>query len=87
MALLYYYIGSLLRLCRKDPSCIPNAAQIIIEGNFNRRPVDVALLRKFIIDIIRFNGQIHNYFEVSWALFLAKGLRIQLNKTDLTDVF
>jgi hypothetical protein len=33
--------------------------------------------------IIRFNGQIHNYFEVSWALFLAKGLRIPLNKTDL----
>jgi hypothetical protein len=47
-----YYIGFLLRLCRKDPSCIPNAAQIIIEGNFNRRPVDVALLRKFIIDIM-----------------------------------
>ena len=39
------------------------------------------------MDLIRFNGQIHNYFEVSWALFLAKGLRIQLNKTDLTDVF
>ncbi|MGE3147818.1 MAG: RNA-directed DNA polymerase, partial [Pseudorhodoplanes sp.] len=35
-----YYIGFLLRLCRKDSSCLPAAAQIIIEGNFRRRPID-----------------------------------------------
>lgn len=36
---------------------------------------------------IRFNGHIHNYFEVSWALFIAKALRIRLRKADLTEVF
>jgi hypothetical protein len=82
-----YYIGFLLRLCRKDSSCIPVAAQIIIEGNFNQRPLDRSQIRKFIVDVIRFNGQIHNYFEVSWALFIAKALRIELSSTDLTEVF
>ncbi len=82
-----YYIGFLLRLCRKDASCIPNAAQIMIEGNFNRRPLNLDLIKKFIIDTVRFHGSIHNYFEVSWTLFLAKALRITLSKGDLTEVF
>ena len=82
-----YYVNFLLRLCRRDPSCIPHAAQIIIEGNFNQRPIDRALIKKFIRDTIRFNGEIHNYFEVSWALFIAKALRIEIEHNDLGNVF
>jgi len=82
-----YYVGFLLRLCRKDSSCTPYVAQIIIEGNFNRRHLDFGLIKKFLIDTIRFHGGIHNYFEVSWALFIAKALRIKLAKDDLIEVF
>jgi|SRR5450759_4162931 hypothetical protein len=59
----------------------------MIEGNFNLRPLNVPLIRKFIVDTIRFHGGIHNYFEVSWALFIAKALRIQLIKADFAEFF
>jgi hypothetical protein len=82
-----YYMAFLLRLCRKDPSCFPAVVQILVEANYRGRALNRDLIQKFIVDTIRYNAPIHNYFEVSWALFLAKALKIVLKKDDLKDVF
>jgi hypothetical protein len=82
-----YYFSFLLRLCRKDPSCLSNVSQILIEANYKKRKLDRPLVQAFIRDTIRYNAEIHNYFEISWALFLAKALRIELDKADLVEVF
>jgi hypothetical protein len=58
----------------------------MIEANYRRRPIDSKLVRKFV-DTIRVNGETHNYFEVSWALFLAKALRLQIAGHDLDAVY
>jgi len=82
-----YYLTFLLRLSKKDPSCFPAVVQILVEANFLGRPMDYELIRKFIVETIRYNAPIHNYFEVSWALFLAKALKVELKKNELADVF
>lgn len=82
-----YYVGFLLRLSRKDPSCLPAVVQILVEANFLKRPLGRDLIQEFVVETIRYNAPIHNYFEVSWALFLAKALKIQLLKEHLVDVF
>jgi hypothetical protein len=86
-SVLGYYVSFLLRLCRKDSSCFPAVVQILTEANYLKKQIDLALIKSFIVDTIRYNAPIHNYFEVSWALFLAKALRIQLAKAELSGVF
>ncbi|MBV8894791.1 RNA-directed DNA polymerase [Bradyrhizobium sp.] len=86
-AVFAYYVTFLLRLCRKDSSCLPAVVQILVESNHLGKVLDRSLIQKFIVDIIRFNAPIHNYFEVSWVLFLAKALRVVLKNSDLKDVF
>jgi hypothetical protein len=86
-AVLGYYVSFLLRLCRKDPSCFPSVVQILTEANYFKKRLDMGVIKNIIVDTVRYNAPIHNYFEVSWVLFLAKALRIQLAKSDLLNVF
>jgi hypothetical protein len=58
-----------------------------VEANFLGRPLGRDLIQEFVVETIRYNAPIHNYFEVSWALFLTKALKIQLLKDQLVDVF
>jgi hypothetical protein len=44
-------------------------------------------VEKFISDVIRVHARVGHAWEVSWSLFIAKGLRIPLTRESLTDVF
>jgi Reverse transcriptase (RNA-dependent DNA polymerase) len=77
-----YYVGFLLRICRKDARCIPVVAQILIESKHRGRPIDINLVEKYVGDTVRRSSETHSYFEVSWALFLAKALRIKVKSKD-----
>jgi hypothetical protein len=78
---------SLLRMARKAPACIPAIAQAFIEANRLRRPLPRTRIEKYIRDTIRVHAPVGHSFEVSWALFLSKGLRIVLDRADLKNVF
>jgi len=82
-----YYVSLLLQISRRDTSCLPAVVQILAEANYRKRPLDRDLIKKFIVDVIRYNAPIHYYFEVSWALFLSKALKINLDRVSLKDVF
>jgi hypothetical protein len=44
-------------------------------------------VEKFIGDIIRAHSRVGHAYEVSWSLFIAKGLRIALSREQLLGVF
>lgn len=74
-----YYQNWILRVTRKHPECLPSLAQILIEKRNLGHSIDRKIVQKFIIDMIEINQNLHNHFETSWSLFLAKGLSIPLD--------
>lgn len=84
---LDFYFDWMIRITRKAPACLPILAQSLIEANSNKRPIPKDRVEKFVKDIIRVHARVGHAFEVSWALFIAKGLRISLDRLDLEYVF
>lgn len=82
-----FLCDNLLRMGRKAPACLPAIVQAFVEANREGRPLPRTRIEKFIFDTIQMHAPVGHSFEVSWVLFLAKGLRIELKKTDLSDVF
>ncbi|WPB87470.1 RNA-directed DNA polymerase [Sediminicoccus rosea] len=82
-----FYCDYMLRLCRKSLSTLPILSQMLIEAKSNGWPIPSDRINKFISDILMIHAPIGHAFEVSWALFLAKGLRIKLYKEKMSDVF
>lgn len=54
-------------------------SQILIEKKFEGYDLNEKIISRFIEESISSNIDIHNSFEISWALFLAKGLSLKLN--------
>lgn len=81
------YFDYMIRLTRKSPSTLPILAQSLIEARNSGMPIPMGRVRKFICDIIKIHSHVGHAFEVSWALFIAKGLRISLHSSDLIKVF
>lgn len=82
-----YYVNWLLRTARKYPACLPAIAQIFIENRSRGQEPHEQTVRKFIVDMVAVHTPLRNYFEVCWALFLAKGLSISLKRADVSTVF
>jgi hypothetical protein len=78
---------NLLRVARKSAACFPTISQAFIEANRTGRPLPRIRIEKFIRDTIRVHAPVGHSFEVAWGLFLAKGLRIRLERSELEAVF
>lgn len=81
-----YYFDWITRLSRQDTSCLPNVCQILIESNHNNNDVDRPKIRLYIISMIQYHKSMQYSFELSWLLFLAKGLRISLTSVLINDL-
>ncbi|KGD94433.1 hypothetical protein JL39_21460 [Rhizobium sp. YS-1r] len=84
---LELYFDYMIRLTRKSSSTLPILAQSLIEARSNGMPVPTGRVEKFILDMIRVHAPVGHSFEVTWSLFIAKGLRIKLKRSSLLDVF
>lgn len=82
-----YYVDSLLRVGRKSSNTIPAICQILIDLNFKKRPVNKVRVGRFINDIVNIRAPLGHSFEVGWVLFLAKALKIILERKFLEPVF
>lgn len=81
------YFDYIIRICRKSLSTMPIIAQSLIEARDNGISVPRDRVEKFIIDTLRVHGRVGHAFEVSWSLFIAKGLRIRLKREHLIETF
>lgn len=81
------FFDYMIRMSRKSLSTLPILAQSLIEAHNNGMPIPRDRVEKFIGDIIRIHSRVGHAFEVSWSLFIAKGLRIQLSREHLNEVF
>jgi hypothetical protein len=81
------YFDYMIRMARRSLSTLPILAQSLIEARSIGKPVPLDRVEKFICDVIRVHSRVGHAFEVSWSLFIAKGLHIPLRRDWLTDVF
>jgi hypothetical protein len=81
-----YYQHWLLRLVRRHMDCLPIVAQIMIEKRAQGFRIIADQLRRFIEDVVSTGAEVSRVFEVAWALFLAKGLAIVLDRRVLHKV-
>lgn len=81
------FFDYMIRLARKSPATLPILAQSLIEARSNALPIPIDRVEKFIRDIIHVHSRVGHAFEVSWSLFIAKGLRIRLQRAQLAEVF
>lgn len=77
----------LLKAARSNATCIPTVVQILVDYNWRGFPIKKDLVRKFVFDSIVKHAEIGQHGELSWALFLAKALKIQLPKTVLSSIY
>lgn len=74
------------RAVRAYPSCLPIACEILINIRHKNLPYSVQMMRELICYLLSTCTQKKFHGEVSWALFLAKGLSIKLTRADLASV-
>ena len=79
-----YYQYWIIRLARKNADCMPLLAQILIEKRFEGYIIDENIISKFINENIHSNAELYHTFEVSWLLFMSKGLSINI-ESDIED--
>lgn len=82
-----YYCQYLIRVSRKSLACLPALAQVLIEAKANEKSLHMASIEKFVLDVIENHAPVGHAFEVSWALFICKGLGIKLEKSRMKSVF
>ncbi len=81
-----YFCDWIIRCARKAKACLPVAIQILIEARSNGRHLPLERISKFLHDILLFHAPVGHSFEVAWALFLAKGLRIDVSADGIGPV-
>lgn len=74
------YQTYLLKAARSNATVIPACAQILISYNANGFTLDRVRIKKLIDDLIQKHAPLGHHGEVSWALFLAKGIGIKIGK-------
>lgn len=67
-----------VRAARVNPTSFPTAAQILINLKYQGMPLSNERIEKLILDTIAKSVLVGRHGELSWALFLAKGLRISI---------
>ena len=82
-----YYIETVLRVSRRAPACLRALAQLLIDARFVGRPLPMDSIRKFVVDHVRIHAPSGHAFEVSWALFICKGLNMSLKRSEVSGVF
>jgi len=61
-------------------SCIPIALQIIYDYKLKGYTIDDDKIQQVITEIIRYNSQYGNNYEISWALWLSKVFDLEVKK-------
>lgn len=82
-----YYIETVLAITRRAPACFPALAQILIDARHRGVALPTDSIRKMLLDHIRAHAPVGHAFEVSWALFLLKGLSIKVARDDVASTF
>lgn len=85
-ASIAYYIDRLIHMIRLCPAALPVIVQATLERN-RRLSLDAQHIYRYIIDLISENATIGNSFEVTWLLFLARGLNMNLKRRDIESIF
>jgi hypothetical protein len=75
------YETFLLKAARSNATVLPACIQILVNYNYRGFPLDKSRVSKLINDLIRDHAPLANTAEVSWALFLAKGLALKIEKS------
>lgn len=75
-----------VRAARVNPISFPIAAQILINLNYQKITLSKDRIQKLIFDTISRTALVGRHGELSWALFLAKGLRIVIPKEVIKPV-
>ncbi len=75
------YETFLLKAARSNGTVLPGCIQVLVNYNFRGFPLDKDRISKLINDLIREHAPLGNTAEVSWALFLAKGLKLKIDKS------
>jgi len=75
-----------LRAARAYPITLPTVAHILINYRSQGAPISRARCSKLIHDMVRSAAPLRHTEEVAWALFLAKGLRIEVRSRELESV-
>jgi len=82
-----YYENFLLRISRMNSTTVPVVCQILIDRNSKGLPVDIGKVKSYIIDIIRQHLPMGHVGEISWCLFLLKGLNIAVKSKELREIY
>jgi hypothetical protein len=80
------YETYLLKAVRSNSTTIPAVVQIFASYNELSYPLGITRISKLISDLIRRCAPTGSHAEVSWALFLAKALKITLTASDVRPV-
>ena len=72
------YESYVVRAARINPTSFPTAAQILINMKNKGMPLSADKIRKLIFDTIKKTAMVGRHGELSWALFLAKGLGVKI---------
>ena len=83
---LRFYEVNLLKAARINPSSFQVVAEILINLNYQGRPITKQDVMKLICDTINSCAELGKHGELAWALFLAKGLRIRLPQQAIQKV-
>jgi len=81
------YETFLLKCGRSNGTCVPPVAQLLIWYNHRSVVTEKARIAKYITDMLARHAPIGHHAEVAWCLFLAKALRIEIQKKDISPVY
>lgn len=72
------YEDLILRAARLNPTVLPALTEILFDKNMAGFPVDLKKISKLVNDIISTGITSGHLAEISWALFIARGLKIKI---------
>lgn len=75
-----------VRAARVNPTSLPTAAQILINLRHQGLSLSSDRIRKLILDTIANTSLVGRHGELSWALFLAKGLGVEIPRKTIEPV-
>lgn len=82
-----YFFEKILHVGRRAPACMGAICQLLIDAKHTGQDLPMDSIRKYISDYIKISGETGHVYEVMWALFLCKGLSIQLKNSEVTHLF
>ncbi|MDX8457791.1 RNA-directed DNA polymerase [Mesorhizobium humile] len=85
-----YYENYLYRCARYNTNSIAAVSQILIERNYKMamkgKSINLSMAKALVLDMIKQYSPLGFDYEVSWALFLCKALKISLNSKEVAPV-